>query len=100
MEKNCAFQYAKMTSGILPRTEIVCDKNLLTLEDAKHLWNEYYKDAAKWIKEGHTVEMVIWVNMYTPESYGDHLEYISTDAESDGVQIWVTQKKLFTKNFQ
>ena len=94
-EKNCAFQYAKMKDGIFRDTKIVCDKSELTLDEAKKLWNEHFADAAKWIKEGNTVEMVIWINMATPQSYGDALQYISTDAESDGVSIWETKKSYF-----
>jgi hypothetical protein len=78
-------------------TKIVCDKNELTLEEAQKLWNEYYEDAAKWIKDGGEVEMVIWINMETPNSYGDTLQYISTDAHSDGVRIWEERKVVFTK---
>ena len=33
--------------------------------------------------------------MVTPQSYGDALQYISTDAESDGVSIWETKKSYF-----
>ena len=94
-EKNCAFQYAKMKDGIFRDTKIVEDKSELTLDEAKKLWNEHFADAAKWIKEGNTVEMVIWINMATPQSYGDTLQYISTDAESDGVSIWETKKSYF-----
>jgi len=96
-EKNCAFQYAKMTECIFRDTKIVEDKSELTLEEAKKLWNQHYIDAAKWIKDGNTVEMVIWINMETPESYGDTLQYISIDAESDGFLIWETKKKYFNK---
>mgnify|MGYP000847553263 FL=1 len=94
-EKNCAFQYAKMKDGIFRDTKIVCDKSELTLDEAKQLWNTHFADAAKWIKDGNTVEMVIWINMETPQSYGDTLQYISTDAESDGVSIWETKKSYF-----
>ena len=80
-EKNCAFQYAKMREGIFRDTKIVEDKSELTLDEAKKLWNKHFADAAKWIKDGNTVEMVIWINMATPQSYGDTLQYISTDAE-------------------
>lgn len=97
MEKNCAFQYAKIDGHFLRRTNIVCDKTSLTLDEAKALWNEYYSDCAKWIKQGNTAEMVIWINMSTPESYGDSLQYISTDAESDGNNIWVNERKDFKK---
>lgn len=94
-EKNCAFQYAKMKDGIFRDTKIIEDKSELTLEEAKKLWNLHFADAANWIKDGNTVEMVIWVNMTTPQSYGDTLQYISTDAESDGVSIWETKKSYF-----
>lgn len=100
MENNCAFQYAKMSSGIFRNTNIVCDETELTIEEAKALWNKYYPDAAKWIKEGDEVEMVIWINMQDKFSYGESLAYISTDAESDGKDIWVTKKEYFTKEFK
>jgi len=100
MENNCAFQYAKMTYGFNRRAEIVCDENKLTLNEAQDLWNKYYPDAAKWIADGGTVEMVIWINMKTPTSYGDSLEFISTDAESDGLNIWETKKSYFTPKFK
>lgn len=96
-ERNCAFQYAKMTSGFIRDTKIVCDKNELTLDEAKVLWNQYFEDAAKWINGGGVVEMVIWINMSDPNLYGDTLQYISTDAESDGVSIWEIQKKYFKR---
>lgn len=99
-EKNCAFQYAKMKEGVFRDTKIVCDKSELTLDEAKKLWNEHFADAAKWIKDGNLVEMVIWINMATPQSYGDTLQYISTDAESDGVSIWETEtKKSYFKQY-
>ena len=94
-EKNCAFQYAKMKDSIFRNIKIVEDKSELTLDEAKKLWNFHFSDAAKWIKDGNTVEMVIWINMETPQSYGDTLQYISTDAESDGVSIWETKKSHF-----
>lgn len=99
-QRNCAFQYAKIRDGIYRDTKIVKDESELTLEEAKSLWNEYYPDAAKWIKDGGSVEMVIWINMATPQSYGDTLQYISTDAESNGVDIWVTERKWFPKKIE
>ena len=96
-ERNCAFQYAKMGVGLVRSTKIVCDKIELTFEEAQALWDEYYEDCAKWIKSGNEAEMVIWVNMKTPQSYGEHAQYISTDAESDGTIIWETKRNYFTK---
>jgi hypothetical protein len=70
----------------------VCDKNELTIDEAKALWNQHYEDAAKWIKGGDFVEMVIWINMKDKYSYGESLQYISHDAESNGIEIWETKR--------
>lgn len=96
-ERNCAFQYAKMTGGIFRDIKIIEDQTELTLTEAKLLWNKHYADAAMWIKIGNEVEMVLWINMDHPTAYGDSLQYISTDAESDGMNIWVTKREYFTK---
>lgn len=95
--KNCAFQYAKINSGIIRNTTIVEDKTNLTLQEAKELWNKYYDDCATWIKDGNFAEMVIWVNMEDSNSYNDYLQYISTDAESDGNTIYVIKRNNFKK---
>ena len=95
--KNCAFQYAKITSGIIRNTTIVEDKTNLTLQEAKELWNRHYDDCASWIKDGNLAEMVIWVNMEDSNSYNDYLQYISTDAESDGNTIYVIKRNNFKK---
>lgn len=94
-KRDCAFQYAKINK--LKEIIIVEDKTKLTLDEAKQLWNKYYEDAAKWIKNGNTLEMGIWVNMSTPHSYVELLQYIPTDAESDGVSIWETKRLYFKK---
>jgi len=99
-EKNCAFQYAKITGSIFRDTKIVCDETDLTLKEAKTLWNKYFADLAKHIKNGDTGEMVIWINMSDSYSYGEKLQHISTDAESDGISIWETRKTYFTKEFK
>ena len=77
--------------------QIVCDETSLTFEEATELWNKYYEDAAKWIKNDGLVEMVLWTNMETPESYAESSQYISTDAQSDGSNIWVVKKEYFVK---
>lgn len=99
-EKNCAFQYAKITGNILRDTKIVCDETDLTLEEAKILWNKYFPDLAKHIKNGDTGEMVIWINMADSHSYDERLQHISTDAESDGISIWETRRAYFTTEFK
>ena len=100
IERNCAFQYAKITGEIFRDTKIVCDKTELTLDEAKDLWNQYYPDLAKHIKNGNTGEMVIWINMVNPCSYGESLCHVSTDAESDGISIWETKKEYFVREFK
>lgn len=99
-ERNCGFQYAKITGSIFRDTKIVCDESELTLDEAKALWNKYYPDLAKHIKEGNTGEMALWINMIDPHSYGETLQHISTDAESNGVDIWETKKEYFTREFK
>ncbi len=96
-ERSCAFQYAKITGSIFSKTEIVCDKTELTLDEAKALWAKYYPDLAKHINGGETGEMALWINMPDNHSYGETLQHISTDAESDGVRIWETRKIYFPK---
>lgn len=97
MEKDCAFQYAKIYGNVFKRTEMVCDKSELSVEEAKELWNQYYPDLAKHIQNGETGEMVIWIDMYDNHSYDKTLQHISTDAESDGRSIWETRKIYFPK---
>jgi hypothetical protein len=99
-ERNCAFQYAEMTRGFGRTTKIVEDKFGLTLKECHELWSKYYPQAAKHIKDNGEVEMVVWINMVDSHSYGEYEQYISTDAESDGNTIWVTEKKLFPKEIK
>ena len=99
-ERNCAFQYAEMSTGIFRNTKIVHDAAELTLSEAKELWNSYYPQAARHIKNEGEVELVIWINMPDKYSYGESLEYISTDAGSDGNEIWESKRNYFTRKFK
>jgi len=85
--KNCAFQYAKISTGFLGGTEIVEDVSAISLEDAKELWNKYYPDLRKFIKSGNRGEMVIWINMKDDSDYNEKLYHIGGDAEVDGQYI-------------
>ena len=69
----------------------------MTLDEAKELWNAHFDDAGKRIEDGNAVEMVVLVNMATSQSYGDTLQYISTDAESDSELTLETKKSYFKK---
>jgi hypothetical protein len=86
-----------MREGIFRETSFIEDKTGITLSEAKELWNTHYPDAANWINKGNTVEMVIWIDMVDENAYDKSLQYISTDAESDGVNIWVKTVNTFTK---
>lgn len=97
--RNCAFQYAEITGKIFSKTEIICDEVELTLSEAKELWNKYYPRLAKHIKDGEAGEMALWINMIDKYSYGEPLQHIIPDAESDGINIWETRKTYFTKSF-
>lgn len=96
-ERNCAFQYAKIENDYFKSIKMVVDENELTLSEAKELWNNHYEDAAKYIKAGNSVEMAIWVNMISPGHFNETLQYISTDAESDGLNIWEVKRNYFKK---
>lgn len=97
MNRDCAFQYAKINGKVFRDTKIVCDESGLTIDEAKELWKKYYPDLAKHIKNGDTGEMALWINMVDDHSYGETLAHISTDAESDGQTIWETRKHYFKK---
>lgn len=99
-QRNCAFQYAKIFGEIFRDTKIIHDESELTLDEAKALYNKYYPDLAKHIKNGQTGEMAIWINMVDSHSYGEQLAYIGTDAESDGRDIWEIKKTYFIKKFK
>lgn len=91
-QRNCAFQF-------VGNSKIIENKVGLTLSEAKELWNKYYRVAAQDIHYGNTVEMVIWINMENEFSFGEYLQYIDHNAESDGKRIWVT-KKVFYDDYQ
>ena len=87
---NSKDEYLAQVGNDWPTAQVLYTQDIL--ETASNL---YYTDAAKWIKENNTVEMVIWINMKDASSYGDTAQYISTDAESDGINIWETRKSYF-----
>lgn len=96
-ERNCAFQFWKSfwRDSNASSGEIICDKSSLTKTEAQKLWNQYYPECAKHIHDGGTCEMALWVDMIDSSSYNKTDQYISTDAESDGVRIWVIEKRHF-----
>lgn len=87
MEKNCAFQYTITRGNIFKNITIVENQTSLTLEEAKQLWNKYYPDFVKNIKEGNSIEVCIWINMLDEYSFGEKLYHIPHNAELDGDYI-------------
>lgn len=86
--KNCGFQY-------YDGYKIVVDKVQLSLQEAKDLWNKWYKDCVDKLEYERNVEMVIWVNMKDPNSYNEKLDYIDCDCiVIDGTIYKPISKKL------
>jgi len=67
--RRCAFQY-------WDGRKIVEDKDQLTLDEAKELWNKHYTDMVKKVEEGEDIEVVIWVNMKHPSDYQETLIHL------------------------
>jgi len=89
--KNCAFQFATI------RGNVIFDKSELTLSEAKNFWNKYYPQCAQLIHNGTACQMYLWINMDSPDSYGETLYQIDNDAESNGFKIWETKTIEFPK---
>ena len=94
MKKDCAFQYA-----IAPRwlpIKIVEDTGLITLDEAKELWEKYLPDFIKNLRDENNPEMAIWVDMKEEGNYHKSLVYARSNAETDGHQIW-ENKRIYLK---
>lgn len=88
-ERNCAFQFAYTRPWV--GTKIVEDKTELTLDEAKELYRQHKPFIIKLLQDKvESLEAVIWINMTTPNDYGDHLIYITYEFETDGREIWQT----------
>lgn len=67
------FQYATINS-----TDVI-DSDLISLEEAKELWEENYPKAVKSFEKGIPVQMCIWKNMDKRYSFGNENVLIQID---------------------
>jgi protein-tyrosine phosphatase len=77
-EENCAFQYY---DGV----KMACDKNNLTLTQAKELWNAHYDDMIDKVKQGRNIEVAIWINMEDDNDYSETLVHLDNPRADGGV---------------
>jgi len=86
--KNCGFQYY---DGI----RLKVNETLLSLQEAKDLWEKWYDDCVEKLEYERPCEMCIWVDMKDPNTYDKTLEHISYDCiVKEGVIYKPIQKKL------
>lgn len=71
--KNYAFQFASQ------RGEVFEDTDLISLEEAKTLWEENYEKAYYNLSNGIGIEMCIWQDMKNDGDYHTKLAYIGND---------------------
>lgn len=85
--RNCAFQYAYKEWRY---TTIVCDKTILTFDEAKELFLHHRQDIINKLQDENysQVEACIWINMPDEYSFGEKYLYIDDDYQTDGKRIW------------
>ena len=66
-KKECSFQY-------YDGNEVVYDSDLITIEEAKSLFNKYYENMVQRSRKGWQIEVAIWINMEDNCDY--HTTYI------------------------
>lgn len=74
---NCGFQYY---DGCIVKEDV----RELTLDEAKELFNNYYVEMVSKVNEGYEIEVAIWIDMSTPNSYGDTLLHLSSPVVENG----------------
>jgi ribonuclease HIII len=99
-EKNCSFQYSVTYGNFYKVIDIVENQTEITLSKCKELWNKYYNEAVKHIKNGDSIEMCIWINMIDKYSFGEKLHHISGDVYVESGYIVETVKKYFPKELK
>lgn len=88
-KKDCAFQYA-YESGY--KTNFVEDTELITLDEAKELWEKYLPDFIYRLQRGDEPEMALWVDMKDNTDYHDTLAHANQHTETDGHRLWETKR--------
>lgn len=90
------FQY-----GYSPKYERLVtleDTGLITLREAKALWNKYLPDFIKRLKEGSNPEMALWIDCKTETDYHQDLVWIDETYETDGQKVW-KMKRVYIPEF-
>jgi len=94
------FQYA--VGHRLINNEILQDTDLITLTQAKKLWNEYLPDfIGRRENERGDPEMAIWINCDNNTDYSDTLEHIDFESVIEGGKLYEIKKreiKAFEEN--
>ncbi len=72
MEKDCMFQYAT-------RHRILADTDLISIDDAKRLFEKNRDDYIERLENSEDPEMAIWINCATNSSYGETLYHWCAD---------------------
>lgn len=78
MSKDCAFQYATGSVGLVVG-EIIEDTDLITLAEATALWNKYLPDFKQRFENGERPEMCIWTGMENNTDYHTDKYHIDAD---------------------
>lgn len=85
MGKDCAFQYAYTN---LNGTKIVEDTDLITIKEAKELYNSYFEDFIEKLHTDQKPEMAIWINLDSLNNYQETLVHLDWSYETDGENLW------------
>lgn len=88
-KRDSAFQYAYDEGFKINFKE---DTELITLERAKELWEEYLPDFIYRLQRGDKPEMAIWVDMKDDTDYHTTLLHADTSTETDGKRLFETKK--------
>lgn len=78
-KKDCSFQYATASSGYITNGKIIEDTDLITLEEAKELWNKYLPDFKERMANGERPELCIWTDMEQAGEYRHDTYHIHAD---------------------
>lgn len=77
--KDCMFQYAT-------QQKVYENTKLITLEEAKELFEKYRGSFVEQLERDNNPEMVIWINCKDEHSYCDYLHYWNDDMKViDGI---------------
>lgn len=82
MKATYVFQFATENG------KLIADSGLITINEAKALWEENYPKALALIKSGISLQMYLWKDMDLKYMYGETLIQIDNDDFTDGNVIY------------